>query len=86
MRSCPGKDVSLDDQIANLNLQETFTLGIRPEDLVACSAQEAWFSGELAVVKRLGSQMFAYIEIEQPKMLTVEQPVAAWTKDIRQRR
>ncbi|MDH7787307.1 multiple sugar transport system ATP-binding protein [Ochrobactrum sp. 19YEA23] len=48
------------------------TVGIRPEDLKPCTSEEAWFTGELAVVERLGSQIFGYIEIGQPKMLTVE--------------
>lgn len=72
--SCTGRDISLRSHFAPLNVQDHVTLGIRPEDLAACSAQDAWFSGELAVVERLGSQMFGYIEIGQPKMLTVEFP------------
>lgn len=50
------------------------TLGLRPEDLKLCIPDEAWFTGELAVVERLGSQIFGYLEIGQPKMLTVEFP------------
>ncbi|MEN5277657.1 sn-glycerol-3-phosphate ABC transporter ATP-binding protein UgpC [Brucella sp. TWI432] len=72
--SCTGRDISLRSHFAPLNVQDHVTLGIRPEDLATCSAQDAWFSGELAVVERLGSQMFGYIEIGQPKMLTVEFP------------
>lgn len=49
-------------------------LGIRPEDLKLCPPEDAWFTGELAVVERLGSQIFGYLEIGQPKMLTVEFP------------
>ncbi|MBC8718710.1 sn-glycerol-3-phosphate ABC transporter ATP-binding protein UgpC [Ochrobactrum sp. Marseille-Q0166] len=71
--SCIGRDISLNSENASLSVQG-FTLGVRPEDLTACSAQDAWFSGELAVVERLGSQMFGYIETGQPKMLTVEFP------------
>jgi len=50
------------------------TLGLRPEDLKLCLPDEAWFTGELAVVERLGSQIFGYLEIGQQKMLTVEFP------------
>jgi len=50
------------------------TFGIRPEDLIACPQEEAWFSGELAVAERLGSQTYGYVEIGQPRMLTVEFP------------
>lgn len=71
--SCMDRDVSLDLQSTQLS-QGHVMLGVRPEDLSACSDQEAWFSGELAVVERLGSQMFGYVEIGQPKMLTVEFP------------
>lgn len=48
--------------------------GIRPEDLVTCSAEEAWFSGEVAVAERLGSQTYAYVETGDTHMLTVELP------------
>ena len=50
------------------------TLGIRPEDLVACPPEEAWFSGEIAVAERLGSQTYGYAEIGEARMLTVEFP------------
>lgn len=52
----------------------SITLGIRPEDLVRCSPLEAWFGGELAVVERLGSQTYGYVEIGESRMLTVEFP------------
>ncbi|MFS2324173.1 sn-glycerol-3-phosphate ABC transporter ATP-binding protein UgpC [Brucella sp. H1_1004] len=72
--ACIGRDIAINSQTKPLSVQDHITLGVRPEDLTSCSAQEAWFSGELAVVERLGSQMFGYIEIGQPKMLTVEFP------------
>ena len=50
------------------------TFGIRPEDLSACPPEEAWFSGELAVAERLGSQTYGYVEIGEARMLTVEFP------------
>lgn len=53
---------------------KSVTLGIRPEDLVRCAEKDAWFSGELAVVERLGSQTYAYVEIGDTRMLTVELP------------
>jgi len=49
-------------------------VGIRPEDLAACSENEAWFSGDLVVAERLGSQTYGYVEIGQARMLTVEFP------------
>ena len=72
--SCIGKNILLPTQASPISVQYRITLGVRPEYLTSCSAHEAWFSGELAVVERLGSQMFGYIEIGQPKMLTVEFP------------
>ncbi|MFC3073618.1 ABC transporter ATP-binding protein [Shinella pollutisoli] len=50
------------------------TFGIRPEDLLPCPPEEAWFSGELAVAERLGSQTYGYVEIGEARMLTVEFP------------
>ncbi|MBU4527135.1 MAG: sn-glycerol-3-phosphate ABC transporter ATP-binding protein UgpC [Desulfomicrobium sp.] len=50
------------------------TFGIRPEDLVRCPVDEAWFSGEVAVAERLGSQTYCYVEIGHTRMLTVELP------------
>ena len=49
-------------------------LGVRPEDLTQCSKDDAWFSGELMVAERLGSQTYGYIEIGHAKMLSVEFP------------
>ncbi|MGV8938510.1 MAG: ABC transporter ATP-binding protein [Allorhizobium sp.] len=48
--------------------------GIRPEDLVRCAAEDAWFSGEVVVAERLGSQTYSYIDIGDARMLTVELP------------
>lgn len=50
------------------------TLGVRPEDLIRCSPEDAWFSGELSVVERLGAQTYGYVEIGESRMLTVEFP------------
>lgn len=52
----------------------TATIGIRPEDLVACDPGEAWFSGELAVAERLGSQTYGYLETGDGRILAVEFP------------
>ena len=52
----------------------SIVLGIRPEDLTNCSPGEAWFSGEVVVAERLGSQTYAYVEIGDTRMLTVELP------------
>jgi sn-glycerol 3-phosphate transport system ATP-binding protein len=48
--------------------------GIRPEDLNSCPPEEAWFSGEVVVAERLGSQTYAYLEVGDTRMLTVELP------------
>ncbi|MEX6508946.1 ABC transporter ATP-binding protein [Jiella sp. M17.18] len=50
------------------------TLGMRPEDLSPCTLEEAWFSGTLSVVERLGSQTFGYLDIGRDQMITVELP------------
>jgi ABC-type sugar transport system ATPase subunit len=47
------------------------TLGIRPEDLSVCDPAEAWFTGPLVVVERLGSQSFGYLEVEGELTMTV---------------
>ncbi|TAZ66355.1 sn-glycerol-3-phosphate ABC transporter ATP-binding protein UgpC [Rhizobium ruizarguesonis] len=52
----------------------SIVFGIRPEDLTRCSPEEAWFSGEVSVAERLGSQTYAYVEIGDTRMLTVELP------------
>ncbi|MBB4440030.1 MULTISPECIES: ABC transporter ATP-binding protein [Rhizobium] len=52
----------------------SIVFGIRPEDLTRCSPEEAWFSGEVSVAERLGSQTYAYVEIGDARMLTVELP------------
>ncbi len=53
------------------------TLGIRPEDLTVCEPGSAWFTGELSVVERLGSQTFGYLDIGRDRMVTVEFPRAS---------
>jgi multiple sugar transport system ATP-binding protein len=53
---------------------ERLSLGIRPEDLSPCDAGEAWFSGTLAVVERLGSQTFGHLDIDGDRMITIEFP------------
>ena len=50
------------------------TLGIRPEDLAVCSEEQAWFSGQLSVVERLGSQTFGYLDIGEDRTITIEFP------------
>ncbi|RDJ27910.1 sn-glycerol-3-phosphate ABC transporter ATP-binding protein UgpC [Bosea caraganae] len=50
------------------------TLGVRAEDLAACAPEQAWFSGPLAVVERLGAQTFGYLDIGAERMVTVEFP------------
>ncbi|MEZ2128165.1 MULTISPECIES: ABC transporter ATP-binding protein [unclassified Sinorhizobium] len=67
-----GRRISL-PQSAKLS-EEKIVLGIRPEDLTACRPEAAWFSGELVVAERLGSQTYGYIDIGAEAMLTVEFP------------
>lgn len=62
----------LSNTLKLINNTEQVVLGIRPEDMQLCPPEEAWFSGELVVVERLGGQTFGYLEIGQPKMLTIE--------------
>ncbi|WP_114217269.1 sn-glycerol-3-phosphate ABC transporter ATP-binding protein UgpC [Ochrobactrum sp. 3-3] len=69
-----AKNIILDVGGKTFLYPDRVTLGLRPEDLKPCHLDEAWFSGELAVVERLGSQIFGYLEIGKPKMLTVEFP------------
>ncbi|MDI6024807.1 sn-glycerol-3-phosphate ABC transporter ATP-binding protein UgpC [Corticibacterium sp. UT-5YL-CI-8] len=52
----------------------SITFGIRPEDLKRCAPEDAWFSGELVVAERLGSQTYGYVEVGHSRMLTVEFP------------
>jgi multiple sugar transport system ATP-binding protein len=46
--------------------------GVRAEDLSACDPAEAWFTGELAMVERLGGQTFGYLDRGGERMITVE--------------
>ena len=50
------------------------TIGIRAEDLTACDCDDAWFSGQLAMVERLGGQTFAYLDTGAERLITVEFP------------
>jgi ABC-type sugar transport system ATPase subunit len=67
-----GRSISLPGLLAADIFGRGVTMGIRPEDLVECPVEEAWFSGELAVAERLGSQTFGYVEVGAARMLTVE--------------
>jgi ABC-type sugar transport system ATPase subunit len=70
-----GRDVILPDTYRTVPVGEGgITLGIRPEHLTLCAADDAWFSGEVAVMERLGAVSYAYVEIGQEKMLTIECP------------
>ena len=48
------------------------TLGVRAHDLTPCEKEEAWFTGEIAVTERLGSQTFGYVEVGADQMFSVE--------------
>ncbi|MBZ6078398.1 ABC transporter ATP-binding protein [Microvirga puerhi] len=50
------------------------TLGIRPEDLNLCNTSEAWLTGEIVVVERLGGQTYAYLDIGADRLVTIELP------------
>ncbi|MEJ1156913.1 ABC transporter ATP-binding protein [Prosthecomicrobium sp. N25] len=50
------------------------TLGIRPEALAPSSSEAAWFTGEIAVVERLGSLTYAHLDLGAAGLLTVEWP------------
>lgn len=69
---CLQRKHLLNGQIQNMTGQKELILGVRPEDMELCAPDDAWFSGELVVVERLGGQTFGYLEIGQPKMLTIE--------------
>ncbi|MDF2811159.1 MAG: ugpC [Microvirga sp.] len=56
-------------------------VGVRPEDLVVCDSSEAWFSGEISMVERLGGQTYAYLETGDARAMTVEFPR---TSEVRQ--
>lgn len=69
-----GRPVSGVEKNSDYTTANAVTLGIRPEDLTICSPEDAWFSGEIAVAERLGSQTYVYVEIGDTRMLTAELP------------
>uniref|UniRef100_UPI00310129EA ABC transporter ATP-binding protein n=1 Tax=Neorhizobium sp. EC2-8 TaxID=3129230 RepID=UPI00310129EA len=69
-----GKTIKTDGLDIPGSTPKNVVLGIRPEDLFQCPADEAWFSGELMVAERLGSQTYGYVEVGHSKMLSVEFP------------
>ena len=69
-----GRHLPLQTPITSGVSTRDIVLGVRPEDLTQCSADDAWFSGELMVAERLGSQTYGYVEIGHSKMLSVEFP------------
>lgn len=73
----PAGRAALDIGGGSTEAARTITFGIRPEDLTVCDAGEAWFSGELVVVERLGSQTFGYLDAGTEKLITIEFPRAA---------
>lgn len=50
------------------------TVGIRPEALTPSTPAEAWFTGEVAVVERLGSLTYVHVDLGDAGLLTVEWP------------
>ncbi len=70
----PGGDVRLTRPPNAARLGDRVTVGVRPEDLRRCEPSEAWFTGELAMVERLGSQTYGHIDIGGDRMITVEFP------------
>ncbi|ULJ75990.1 ABC transporter ATP-binding protein [Rhizobium gallicum] len=69
-----GRSIDVAAVAGERSVASSVTFGIRPEDLVGCSPEDAWFSGEVAVAERLGSQTYAYVEIGDARMLAVELP------------
>ncbi|ALN74841.1 ABC transporter ATP-binding protein [Aureimonas sp. AU20] len=69
----PAREISL-PPLASAAGSTQVTLGIRPEDLEISAPEAAWFTGELSVVERLGSQTFGYLDIGEERMVTVEFP------------
>ncbi|NKK69546.1 ABC transporter ATP-binding protein [Rhizobium leguminosarum] len=67
-----GRSIDMTAAAGKSGLAGPVTFGIRPEDLVSCAPEDAWFSGEVAVAERLGSQTYAYVEIGDDRVLTVE--------------
>jgi multiple sugar transport system ATP-binding protein len=57
-------------------VQGLATVGIRPEDLHPADGAATAFSGEVAVVERLGSQTFVHVDIGADRLLTAEWPRA----------
>lgn len=68
------RTITLGNAAAHKLQARTATVGVRPEDLVVCAPEEAWFGGKLAVAERLGSQTYGYLETGDARMLTVEFP------------
>ena len=73
----PAGKAAIHIQNGSFEAARTITFGIRPEDLTVCDAGQAWFSGELVVVERLGSQTFGYLDAGTEKLITVEFPRTA---------
>ena len=49
-------------------------VGLRPEDLAPTDPASAWFTGEAAMVERLGSHTFVHLDIGGDRLVTVELP------------
>ncbi len=73
----PAGRAAIDIRGRSIGAATTITFGIRPEDLTVCNTTDAWLSGELAVVERLGSQTFGYLDAGTEKLITVEFPRTA---------
>jgi multiple sugar transport system ATP-binding protein len=71
-----GRSIDATELTCDRSTKGDVIFGIRPEDLTSCSPEQAWFSGDIAVAERLGSQTYAYVEIGDTRMLTVELPRA----------
>jgi ABC-type sugar transport system ATPase subunit len=52
----------------------TVVVGLRPEDLAPTEPASAWFTGEAAMVERLGSHTFVHLDIGGDRLVTVELP------------
>jgi multiple sugar transport system ATP-binding protein len=55
---------------------DTFTLGVRPEDFALAGQGEGHFRGTVRLVERLGSESLVHVEIEGPPAATVVARIA----------
>ena len=57
--------------MAHLREGSTLTLGIRPEHCVECAPEDSLIAGSVRVVEHLGSEIYAYLKLENDTSLMV---------------